>query len=200
MGILTKIPIIGDFLAVSAYPVQVLIFEQAGNAIILKTDRGRRDKKDQVEQFHLAKDTKEPIEPPKYADYIISPNGKRILPLFKSTTGEYTPIKIKVVDEEGKEKKGSSLTVTDKNALYWHVLEHRRNRERFMEKSFWEKYIGYITLGVTAVLLFLMILYTKEGLSELAAQFKLSGFADIVARKVIEMTGQAGTTTIPLPP
>jgi len=124
------------------FPVDVEIREKRGNSLIMKKDKARRRKMKTGEETYELMKAKTFIEPPKYSHYEINTKGKPILSLYSPTSNDYRPMKLDLLDIEGKGK----LTIEDKGARFWFVQEHKRIREKYMKASWMERYAPYISM------------------------------------------------------
>jgi len=167
----------------ASYPIRVIIIEKRGNSFRWFFDRARKAEKrvgDRLIQVYKLLKKRKEIPPPEYKHLHIDKKGREILPLYSPQEGQYLPINI---------NNPPNISVVDKDVLFWNILETRKTFEIYPKKqSFWEKYMPYIMIAMTAGLLVFITIMTFTKMGEIASS--LNGVSANLA-KFAEAMGKA---------
>lgn len=147
---LAKLPVINNRM----YNVDVEIFEQRANGIVVLNDRARRIREGSVEKYHLLR-SNEMISPPKFEKLILDSRGSNKLKLFLPQTGQYQPIKFQYPN---------TLTVEDKDVRFWHTQSTKDTVSIYEKKSKWAEIMPYAFLALQAMLIIVQLIMFNRGM------------------------------------
>lgn len=145
------------------FPVLTTIFEKRANGYFIEDNRARRtlDKEDKTEYYELM--TGERIEAQKFEDIFFSNNGGNELFMYSPNSNEYYPMN---VDFDGKE---ANFKPVDSNMKLLLALSTRKAFERWNKPSWIEKYMPFILIIGTGMVISIMFWVVLRNLGQFAS-------------------------------
>jgi hypothetical protein len=158
------------------WPISTPVAIQRGNGFVWDyEERARLEKTKDGKEYYKLRKNKDKIKPPKYAYVTTTKGGKAVYPLYKTTGGQYFPLRMDTADIKLR-------SVLDKSNMNWAIQELAENDQRYQPKEGWMQILlQYVAPISFAIMVIFFIIYFSDSMQKYGSSLSNAGNAMAVA-------------------